>query len=223
MIALGVSYLIGHLVHAALNFLPLYAESSVFGEPNTGRHTEGATPRHKTKESFLQRLLKAGTEGVPAGYKERLRLLLRGLLMPGAEQMHAATLGAIDRTLVERYGIDGQELPAKEKYLLLDESRVLLESAGDRDVYVYREGFYGGMLISSAILATGLLIQFIRPIALPGLAAIPRPQLFVFFMFTVVTIPLWYERWRRFGHYRVTTAAGRWLAVASHEGWPKAP
>lgn len=35
-------------------------------------------------------------------------------------------------------------------------------------------------------------------------------------------LPLWYERWRRFGNYRVVTAAARWLAVASREERPEA-
>lgn len=56
---------------------------------------------------------------------------------------------------------------------------------------------------------------------LTGLTEFRREQVLVFLVFTVVAIPLWYERWRRFGNYRVVTAAARWLAAAPHEERPK--
>jgi hypothetical protein len=96
----------------------------------------------------------------------------RGRLLP------EVLLEAIDRTLYERYQIDGKKLPALDKYTLMDEARILLQGANDRDVYVYREGFYGGMVIASAVLAIGLLMRFqsSQPIRLPGFPDFPTSR-----------------------------------------------
>lgn len=64
---------------------------------------------------------------------------------------------ALDDALRRRLRLDPEKLEPGEKYAVADEARALVPREGDRDMYIYREGFYRGMTIASAIIALALL------------------------------------------------------------------
>jgi hypothetical protein len=65
----------------------------------------------------------------------------------------------------ELTGADPDALPARWLYRLCDDSVLRSGKLGEREVYVYREGFYRGASVGMAVLAVGLLAMAIRLLA----------------------------------------------------------
>ena len=87
------------------------------------------------------------------------------------------------------------DLSAKELYLLCDQALVHKGSMGEREIFVYREGFYRGNSVALAFLTLSLCV---RALCTPAIAVIgPR------------TIEL---HWNHLALAAALTAAGAWLA-----------
>ncbi len=122
--------------------------------------------------------------------------------------------------LTKQLTADVANLPPEELYALADEASAARGSAGDRDVYIYREGFYRGMVVALAILALGLATSATASnhcvVGAPAaITCIPR-GLAIFSTFLALGISwLFFHRMRRFGRYRVQRGMYRYL-MTSH-------
>ncbi len=120
-----------------------------------------------------------------------------------------------------------EQLPPKWLVRFCDTSIMLSGSAGDREVYVYREGFYRGLAIGCLVLFVGITAFIIRltiwPISVTiGVVGweITRRDLGFFLVLAAACSFLSYQRYERFGAYRATHALLGFLAspaAASHE------
>lgn len=108
-------------------------------------------------------------------------------------------------------GIDEKNLNARAVYRVLDEYAVQNGIAGDRDMYIYREGFYRGTCIALFFAALCVSVRAL----IPGTNIVFELwTLYVTWFEFVLTIMivlgmgvLFYMRYVRFVGYRVTRAA----------------
>jgi hypothetical protein len=108
----------------------------------------------------------------------------------------------------------------------LDEYTVQSGTAGDREIFVYREGFYRGMALSLFFLSLAIVVRMVFAGAsirfTKGLFLVSWPELFT----TAAVIGgigyLFLERYRRFAEYRITHAIVAALVLQGTPP-PKAP
>ena len=128
---------------------------------------------------------------------------------------------AIDRSLRRRFSLDPTDLDAVLKYSLMDEGRALMEREGDREVYVYREGFYRGMVVALLFGGIAALARvFVSPTCFSYGLTTPcgtRVQAGVLFLLVGACIVAYYRRMRRFGRYRIERAVFLWLNEVSQK------
>ena len=110
--------------------------------------------------------------------------------------------------LASRLGVDASQLSPDELFALIDETRVHRGSSGDRDVYVYREGFYRGMTIATAVLALGLVVHAWSPTLCLALepqapACVTRASVLACAAVSALCSWAFVRRMKRFGRYRV--------------------
>jgi hypothetical protein len=131
--------------------------------------------------------------------------------------LSSATLGAIAESLEVKFGPHFLLMPARDRYSLIDEARVLAEREGDREVYIYHHGFYRGMIIASIILLIGFTLRFFvgrSCIEVSGNSYCAGR--FDFFAASVITAASVYGFWlrlKRFAEYRLVRAVMLWLAI----------
>ncbi|MDP9350092.1 MAG: hypothetical protein M3P51_00885 [Chloroflexota bacterium] len=91
---------------------------------------------------------------------------------------------------------------------------------GDRDVYIYREGFYRGLAVAFLVLSASLLLRAARPGAALDIAGSVRSVDWTVWLFlaalTLGTSWLMFKRFQRFADYSVTHAVISFLTL--HEG-----
>jgi hypothetical protein len=137
----------------------------------------------------------------------------------GGKQLSVPLQEAIDRQIRDTYRIDPAQLTSEEKYVLADEGRVLAAREGEREVYVYREGFYRGMAIATALLTVALVLRVWRgPLCVewPSRAlCADRFDLTYSAILGALSVLGFVLRMRRFGRYRVERALLLWLTVSS--------
>lgn len=118
----------------------------------------------------------------------------------------AAATGKVSAIL----DIEETEISTDLLYQVYDEMTAQFGVTSDRDIYIYREGFYRGLTISSLVLAIGLTLRAFIPgtiLDLSGtLQAVSRAELSFAVVAMVIVAWLSYERFKRFGLYRVTQA-----------------
>ena len=107
-------------------------------------------------------------------------------------------------------GIEAQQLNLAWAVRVLDEYSVQAGKQDDRDVFVYREGFYRGCAIALFFLTLALLVRFFVPgssIQLTkGLFYVSGSQILSTAVITSLAGRLYVRRYRRFAEYRVTRA-----------------
>lgn len=111
------------------------------------------------------------------------------------------------------------DLSAKELYLLCDQALVHNGSMGEREIFVYREGFYRGNSVALAALTLSLCV---RIICSPAIAAIGprtielhRSHLALAAVLTAAGAWLAFRRYLRFREYKYVTCFARFLSL-----WP---
>jgi hypothetical protein len=110
------------------------------------------------------------------------------------------------------------KLSAKEAYLIMDEARALLPREGDREVYVYREGFYRGCVYAFGILLVAAAVRWVLGPAsylmdYGRTVTVARWNAFVLMFIALGLVISSFVRARRFGATRVQRAAALWFAV----------
>lgn len=148
-------------------------------------------------------------------------------LLGNAHIKRLVLLGEIDERLHNRYHIDATALDPFEKYAILDEEGMATGERGDRDVYIYREGFYRGMTVGAVLLSVAVAMQLLQGESLcfavdggPSSLCLTRSQLDGALFLSVTFAWAFFARARRFGRYRVERAAMRWLAATSRKMTP---
>jgi hypothetical protein len=88
---------------------------------------------------------------------------------------------------------------------------------GDRDIFVYREGFYKGSTVAFCMLTVGLIVRAVVPgsaVRMPGYVFfISSYQLFAGAALAAFAARLSKQRFFRFGNYRVTRAVFAFLVA----------
>jgi hypothetical protein len=110
----------------------------------------------------------------------------------------------------ELIGIPAKEIQSNWVYRVLDEYTVQTGKPGDRDMFIYREGFYRGACIALFCLSAALLVRMV----FPGTSVQFSKWLFlVSFWQLLLTAAitgglgwLFFQRYKRFAEYRVTRA-----------------
>lgn len=132
-----------------------------------------------------------------------------------------AVLTAVNEALQARYSATFQEFSPEERFALIDESRVLADREGDREVYIYHHGFYRGLLVAALLLILGISSRIFvaRSCMLVGGAEYCAGRLELMLALIVVTgsAMAFRARLRRFARYRLVRAVMLWLTIEWHE------
>jgi hypothetical protein len=122
------------------------------------------------------------------------------------------------QTAVEILNVHSDQLEPLWVFRTLDEYTVQVGKAGDRDIFIYREGFYRGTAVALFFLSATLIIrmlfagcsiQFSK-----GLFLVSRSELLITALTTTVVGLLFIRRFHRFAEYRITRAV--LAALISH-------
>jgi hypothetical protein len=121
----------------------------------------------------------------------------------------------------ELMGVRAECIDPGSLFRFADEYAVQKGQLGDRDVFVYREGFYKGCTISLSMLGIALVVRAI--VAAPALRLpdyiyyISRIQIFTAAIIIFFAAAISRQRFQRFGSYRVTRAIFAFLAVTGSQ------
>jgi len=108
------------------------------------------------------------------------------------------------------FGVDAKDMEPRWAYRILDEYAVQKGQSGDRDMFIYREGFYRGTCIALFFLALSLILRS----AISGTSiqlwhwrmAVSAVELVTTALLIGFLGWLFLRRYRRFAEYRVTRA-----------------
>jgi hypothetical protein len=118
----------------------------------------------------------------------------------------------------ELMGVNPETLDPESLFRFADEFSVQKGLSGDRDIFVYREGFYKGCTISMAMLCVALLLRAIfdgTTIRMPEYVyVISREQIFTAAVLVAIAARICKARSHRFGAYRVTRAFFAFLVLS---------
>jgi hypothetical protein len=108
-------------------------------------------------------------------------------------------------------------LTAKELYLLCDQTLVHNRSMGEREIFIYREGFYRGNSVALAVLTVSLCARlFCSPAVIvlgQKTTELHRNQIALAAAFTTLGAWLAYRRYLRFREYKYQTCFLRFLTL----------
>ena len=121
--------------------------------------------------------------------------------------------------VVVRFGEQSRSLNPKELALLCDQSLIFAGSPGERDIFVYREGFYRGNCVALALLGLTLVLRLVCSPAVVYLAdariEIRRSQLALAAVIAAFGTWLSLLRYLRFGRHKNAACLARFLALAT--------
>jgi len=121
----------------------------------------------------------------------------------------------------ELMGIKTDSLDPISLFRFADEFSVQKGLLGDRDIFVYREGFYKGCTISLAMVCIALLLRAIfegTAIRMPAYVYfISRAQIFTTAILVAIAARICKARFHRFGAYRVTRAFFAFLVLSKSQ------
>jgi hypothetical protein len=117
----------------------------------------------------------------------------------------------------KHFGAAAGALHAKELYLLCDHALVHNHSIGERDVFIYREGFYRGNSVALAFLAMSLGIRLFHSPAIISIGQkvveLHRSEIALASAFTALGSWLAYRRYLRFREHKFQTCFLRFLSL----------
>jgi hypothetical protein len=182
-----IAYIIGHLTHAIGNWISLTKSTRFEPEPDA--------VVEQSNKSFAASIEKQF---------DRVRISKN-------------LLDLIDQAIKEKFGEEYTKLNSDEKFSLLDEYRVFCGKENEREIYVYREGFYRGMVIALAFLFIALFFSlFCGDLSVTTgkeIFSMSRSERFFILLLTTITIAGFWRRMVRFTHYRLNRAASLFLVL----------
>ena len=123
-------------------------------------------------------------------------------------------------------GMPPEQIDSDLLYRICDE--VVLQSGvtADRDLYIYREGFYRGLAVSFLLLLVSLVVRALAPgasLSISGsLHPVTKGALSFGALLSLIGIVLCYVRYRRFGGYRATQAVLGFLVIEGKQAEKRA-
>jgi hypothetical protein len=144
--------------------------------------------------------------------------------LPGAKRSLEDTLpvspelGELVRDAVAtRFGSKARALAPKELYALCDQALIHAQSLGEREIFIYREGFYRGNCFAFALLALTLVL---RMICVPAVVTIAQARIEIYRGELGLTAALaafgswmFFRRYLRFGNHKTSSCFMRFLAL----------
>jgi hypothetical protein len=130
----------------------------------------------------------------------------------------SAELSQLVRDAVaERFGYWAKWLKSKELVLLCDQALICACSPGEREIFIYREGFYRGNCVALALLGLTLAVRLICSPAIIYLGdariEIHRIQLILAALIAAFGTCLSFRRYIRFSTHKNATCLARFLAL----------
>ncbi len=121
----------------------------------------------------------------------------------------------------ELTGADVSGAPARWLYRVCDDAVMRSGKIGEREIYIYREGFYRGIFVSFSVMAVACVALCIRLFSVTERQVmlakaqwgVTQWQLVFFAVVSVIWAWLSFRRYRRFGEYRTTHALLGFLTV----------
>lgn len=133
------------------------------------------------------------------------------------ERLPAELLNAARTKAAALAGMPEQAIDAEWLFRICDEAVVQRGNLGDREIFVYREGFYRGLCFALVALAAALVVRMAHGEITLALSAGPKKMGWEFVAFFLVTclafIYLCFQRFRRFGRYRISQAILAFLVM----------
>lgn len=118
---------------------------------------------------------------------------------------------AARQSIAQLLQVEEASIPPKTLFAFCDEYAIQQGQPGDREMFVYREGFYRGCTVGLALLSASAMLRLAVPwTALRFLRytyLVSRWQMLVIVVFLGTSTWLAYRRLKRFGCYRVNRAA----------------
>ena len=129
------------------------------------------------------------------------------------------------QTASELLGVQLDKIEPAWVYRALDEYAVQTGKSGDRDMFVYREGFYRASSVTLFFLSLTLLIRMIVPGASIQFTRWLFPVSWLELLTTAVVASLvawlFLQRYKRFADYRVTRAVLSALVIRKASSHPR--
>ncbi len=141
----------------------------------------------------------------------------RVLAGPSAGALPPSLVEAAKHKASRLVQVDADSISAKWLSRICNTAIAQRADYGDRDVYIYREGFYRGLAVSFLALSLALVGRAAVPGAVLHIAGQIRPVpaylLLVLAGLSLAASWLMFQRYRRFGDYRVTHAIVSFLTL----------
>jgi hypothetical protein len=141
------------------------------------------------------------------------------ILSKRSEALPTPLIDTIIQKISTFTGIKPEDLEQKPHFLyqVCDEIIVQYGKTGDRDIYIFREGFYRGSCVAFVILTLALIVRVLRPNTMLNVDGtvyqISIAMLIFLILVAFIGAGLNFSRYKRFGDYRVTQAALGFLAL----------
>jgi hypothetical protein len=136
----------------------------------------------------------------------------------GVEEKTLGPKGSLSKVIVDiarrkaghRVGTEPDDIDSSSLFRIADEASVQVGADADRDIFIYREGFYKGSAVAFSFLTIALIVR-----GLDGYAAIRLPdysfyfsawQIFAAAVVSAAAANICRQRFYRFGAYRVSRA-----------------
>jgi hypothetical protein len=123
--------------------------------------------------------------------------------------------------LGSRLGIDASTVNLRVRVALMDQIRGIGGASSDREVFVYREGFYRGLTVAMSAVVLALATRLLFASTSLGFAnaqvELDRRGNVLLLLVCAAAVALFRERMRRFGRYRVQQTVLGFLAVATRD------
>lgn len=133
----------------------------------------------------------------------------------------SATADVARKSVAVMLGVEPQSIEPKSLFGFCDEYMVQKGQIGDRDIFVYREGFYRGSTVALLLLSLAVAARLVAPYPSVKFADyiffVSRPQLTVLLSVLLGSALLAYKRFMRFGAYRVNHAITAFVCLTRSE------
>lgn len=125
--------------------------------------------------------------------------------------------GLLRKSVEKHFGAGVAQISAKDIFVLCDQALLHHGSNGEREIFIYREGFYRGSSVALAFLGLALLVRMLHsPVAISvgcRFVDLHRSQIFLAACFSGFGAWLAYRRYLRFREYKIKTCLLRFLAL----------
>lgn len=131
----------------------------------------------------------------------------------------------VQEIIHKRFGVEPSKVSGNELFLLCDQALVHTGSVGERDIFIYREGFYRGNCLALALLSIAFLTRTIHS---PSLLVIGRQAIEMHRGLPVIAAIcagfgswLAYKRYLRFRENKYKTCYARFLSLCANWSDPE--